>query len=189
MTTVAPTPTAEQIATLDPDHDFDAAYAAGVTYSHRRAHILTFVCPRPRCPARVGKDCLTPNGWLVAGGFHKERCDLAYGRTKPAKARRHRLTDAQAQRIEVAAETDGTITVAGTYANYSGDAADRAAGDALLNAGLMEQVAVDDYGYRTLRLTDEGWRTYWHNRLVIRRLPDQQHNTTCPCATEQETTQ
>lgn len=186
MTTVAPTPTAEQIATLDPDHDFDAAYAAGVTYSHRRAHILTFVCPRPRCPGRAGEHCTTPNSWLATGGFHRERCDLAYRRTKTAKPRKHRLTDPQAQHIEVAAETDGTITLAGQWAQFGGDAAERATGDALLRAGLFEQVAVDNHGYgeRTLQLTAEGWRQYWHNRLVIRRLPDQQHDTTCPCAAE-----
>lgn len=174
-------PTAEAIATLDPDVDFEAAYAVGVTYTHRRTHILTFACPRPRCPARVGEHCTTPNGWST--NFHKERIDLAYGRTKP-KPCKHRLTDSQAQRIEWAAE-HGTYYAAGQHAHFGGDAAERAVADALLAHGYVEEAAVDGYGERCLRLTAEGWRTYWHHRLVIRRLPDGRHDTTCPCVTEE----
>lgn len=181
MTTVVPQPTVEQIATIDPDTDFEAAYAAGVTFTHRRAHILTVACPRPRCRAGLGQHCITPNGWTA--NFHRERADLAYGRTKPARTRKHRLTDPQAVRIEVAAEY-GQFYAAGQYANFSGDAAERAVADALLRAELVEQVAEDAYE-RTLRLTAEGWRTYWHHKLVIRRLPDDQHDSTCPCATEE----
>lgn len=78
MTTTEVQPTAEQVATLDPDHEFERAYAAGVTYTHRRLHILTVACPRPRCAAPAGVHCTTPNGWLA--NFHRERVDLAYGR-------------------------------------------------------------------------------------------------------------
>ncbi len=177
-TSVAPEPTPEQIATVDPYRDPLAADAAGVTYVHAGAHIRTVACPRPRCPAGVGEDCRTPNGYVT--GYHPERRDRAYGRPAAPK-RKPRLTDAQAQRIEIAA-VHGQFHAAGQYANYSGDAAERAVADALLRAGLVEVTATDVYGERTLKLTPEGWRTYWHHRLVIRRHPDEQHDTLCPCA-------
>lgn len=141
---------------------------------------LSVPCPQPRCLARTGEDCRTPNGWLT---YHKAREKAVRGEA-PAAPRRHRLTDAQAQRIEVAAHY-GQVYAAGQYANFAGDAAERAVADALVHHGLMEAVAADQYGERKLHLTAEGWRTYWHHRLVIRRLPDDQHAGTCPCAEEE----
>lgn len=180
MTATVPIPTSEQIATLDPSVDFDAAYAAGVTFTHSGNHIRTFACPRKRCPARSGDSCRSPNGWGVAGGFHKERTDLAYGRTRPAKPRKHRLTDAQAQKLEVAAETDDhRLYAVGQYAQFGGDAADRQTADAMERGGLIHQVG-ENRGDRIFELTDEGWRVYHTHRLIIRRaLPD--HPATCPC--------
>lgn len=178
-----PTPTPEQIATLDPDRDFEAAYTAGVTFTHRRQHILTVACPRPRCNARVGENCATPNGWLT--DFHKDRADLAYGRTRPK--RKPRLTDRQAEWLEWAAESDDHRLVGpGQQAAFRGDAAARATADAMLAAGLVHVVAEDEYGERTLELTDLGWSTYWTHRLVIRRSLDYlNHPVTCPCRATQ----
>ncbi len=101
MNTTTPTPTAEQIATLDPDADYATAYAAGVTYFHRRTHVLTVACPRPRCAGRVGVHCTTPNGW--SAGLHPERADVAYGRTRKAGPHWFGATPTTpAQRVQVA---------------------------------------------------------------------------------------
>jgi hypothetical protein len=127
---------------------------------------LSAPCPMPRCRAAVGEGCRTPNGWLA---YHKAR-ERAVRGEQPKPTRKHRLTDAQAQRIEVAAEY-GQFCAPGQYADLGGDAAERAVADAL-----------ERHGERTMRLTAEGWRTYWHHRLVIRRLPDGRHDSTCPCA-------
>jgi hypothetical protein len=185
MTAAVITPTPQQIATLDPCVDFDAAYAAGVTFTHRRKHIQSFACPRKRCPARAGESCTTPNGWLAAGGAHKERADLAYGRTKPVKPRKHRLTDRQAQWLEGIAENESHRWHAtDKYAQFSGDAADRATADAMERGGLIHQVG-EERGERIFELTVEGWRLYWTHRLVIRRGTPPGHPATCPCkATE-----
>ncbi len=180
MTTTMPVPTAEQIATLDPDTDFDAAFAAGVTYFHRRDHVLTVACPRPRCAGRVGVHCTTPNGW--SAGLHKERADVAYGRTR--KARPHRLTDRQAEWLELAAESDDhRLYAPGMYANFSGDAAQRQTADAMENAGLIAQVGTTRDDERMFELTDAGWRLYWMHRLVIRHGTPPGHPDTCPCVT------
>lgn len=184
MTQTTTTPTPEQIATIDPLVDLDAADAAGVTLDHRRAHVLTFDCDEPRCSGRAGQYCTTPNGWLAKGGLHASRVDKAYGRTKPAKTRAHRLTDPQAEWLEHAAESDAhRLYAPDQYANLRGDAARRAKADAMERAGLIHQVAAaDDGAERVFELTDTGWAAYWTHRLVIRRgTPN--HPATCPCKT------
>jgi hypothetical protein len=158
--------------------DYFAAIAADA--ERRRADRdarLSAPCPMPRCRAGVGRDCTTPNGWLT---YHKARERAVRGEATPAH-RRPRLTDAQAQRIEWAAES-GTYHAAGQYATLGGDATERACADALERHGYIEQYDPSDSGERKFRLTAEGWRTYWHHRLVIRRLPDGRHDSTCPCA-------
>jgi len=179
-TATAPTPTAAQIATLDPETDFDAAWEAGVTFTHRAQHIKTVACPAPRCTGWVGESCRTPNGRTV--GFHKVRVDLSYGRTK-VTTRPHRLTDPQADAIERMAEA-GELWAPGKWANFRGDRARRAVADALVAHGYASVHRESEHGERCLRLTADGWRTYWHHRRVIRRLPDEQHEATCPCADE-----
>ncbi len=176
-----PVPTAEQIATLDPNTDFDAAYAAGVTFTHRRDRIQSFACPRPRCGARIGASCTTPNGWLAQ--FHRERVDLAYGIVRNARPRR--LTDTQAQWIEAAAESDDHLLYApDQYGTLRGDRARRQTADAMEAAGLIHQVGIGSDGCeRVFALTDAGWSTYWTHRLVIRRGSPPEHPDTCPCKT------
>lgn len=154
-------------------------HAVESEFAARRRLARTVACPMPRCRAPIGADCRTPNGYAA---LHAARVRAASAGTAPkAKPRRHRLTDAQAQRIETAAE-HGRIFAADQYGTLRGDAAERAVADALLRAGLVEQVRVLDSGERELRLTAEGWRTYWHHRLPIRRLPEARHAGTCPCA-------
>ena len=149
------------------------------SYADRVLHRQSVRCPMPRCSADVGQPCRTPNGW--AAGTHKARIRLADGEpAKAAKPRRHRLTEAQAQRIEIAAE-HGQFYAAGQYAQFGGDAAERAVADALLRHGLVEQASVDQYGERTLVLTEAGWRAYHEDPKVIRRVPDEQHPSMCPC--------
>lgn len=182
---ILPTPTAEQIATLDPDQDFEAAYTAGVTFTHRRLHILTVACPRPRCEARPGFHCRTPNGW--GRDFHHERADAAYGRVRPK--RKPRLTDRQAEWLECAAETpDHLLYAPDQYATLSGDAAARTTADAMEAADLIRHIRTEENGQeRVFELTGDGWRTYWTHRLVIRRSLDHlnhlNHPPTCPCKT------
>lgn len=144
-----------------------------------RERRLSAPCPMPRCPGRVGQDCQTPNGYRT---YHKAR-ERAVAGQPPRKPGKPRLTDAQAQRIEAAAEYE-VIYAAGQYATLGGDATERAVGDALLRHGWVEQTGESPSGERTMRLTAEGWRMYWHHRLVIRRLPDGRHTETCPCARE-----
>lgn len=154
-------------------------HAVETEFAARRRLARTVVCPMPRCRAPIGADCRTPNGYAA---LHSVRVKAAAGTPSKVKPRRHRLTDAQAQRIETAAE-HGRIFAADQYGTLRGDAADRACADALLRAGLVEQARVLDSGERELRLTADGWRAYWHHRLVIRRLPEERHAETCPCAT------
>jgi hypothetical protein len=185
MTQTTTTPTAEQIATIDPLVDMETADAAGITMAHRAAHILTVACDEPRCPGRTGDDCRSPNGWMVRYGFHASRVDKAYGRTKPAKTRAHRLTDPQAEWLEHAAESDAhRLYAPGQYGHLRGDAARRAKADAMERAGLIHQVATgSDGAERVFELTDTGWAAYWSHRLVIRRGTPPNHPATCPCKT------
>lgn len=145
-----------------------------------RAHRLSVACPRPRCPGVVGEGCRTPNGYLT---YHAARERLVRGEA-PAKVRPHRLTDPQAQRIEWAAEA-GVLYAAGQYATLSGDATERQVADALEKHGYIRLDGESDSGERRFVLTELGWRTYWHSRLVIRRLPEEKHESTCPCTTKE----
>jgi hypothetical protein len=176
-------PTPEQIATIDPAVDWEAALAAGVTFAHRAAHTRTVPCDdEPRCRARAGEGCTTPNGWGRAA--HQSRADRAYGR--PARPRRPgRLTDRQAQWLEVAAETDDhRLYAAGQYGYLDGDAHDRQTADAMERAGLIEQIGVGpDCHERIFDLTDAGWSTYWTHSLVIHRGTPEHHAADCRCKT------
>lgn len=179
------TPHPDAVATIDPAADIQAATAAGVNFTHRRDRIQTFACPRPRCRAQVGASCTTPNGYLAQ--FHRERVALAYPSAKPVRARKHRLTDVQAEWIENAAEGgDHRVYAPDQYAALSGDAARRQTADALVDAGLL--VVVDTVqGERVLELTGAGWSTYWTHTLVIRHGVPDDHPDTCPCVTTHPT--
>jgi hypothetical protein len=156
---------------------------APTTYQERRALYLSVPCPMPRCGKPPGWACTTPNGWAT---LHKARIRAALGQTPAApKPRKHRLTEAQAQRVEWAAE-HGRIYAADQYATLGGDAAERACADALLRHGLVTQVDTTRSGERVLKLTADGWRAYHHDPKVIRRVPDDQHPGICPCRTAQE---
>jgi hypothetical protein len=151
-------------------------------YAELIAARLSVPCPMPRCRAGVGRNCTTPNGWRT---YHRAREKAAYGEpATPTKPRKHRLTEAQAQRIEAAAHY-GQIYAADQHATLGGDAAERAVADSLLRHNLVEQTATTPSGERVLQLTADGWRTYWHHRLIIRHLPDDRHSTTCPCKGEE----
>jgi hypothetical protein len=136
-----------------------------------KAEKLKDPCDRPRCGAKPGEECKTPNGYRT---HHKSRGRLA------AVKRPHRLSDAQAQRIEWAAE-NGVFYAPGQWANLRGDATKRACADALERARLVEQVGWTDAGERIFRLTEAGWGAYHESPLVIRRVPDEQHPPVCPC--------
>lgn len=137
---------------------------------------LSVPCPQPRCLAPVGHPCRTPNGWAA---HHKAR-DRALAGTPAAKPRKHRLTDPQLEWIEWTAEA-GVTYAADQYATMGGDARDRTVADALLKHGYVEHFATGEGGERMLRLTAEGWRAYWHHPRIIIRLPNERHETTCPC--------
>lgn len=140
------------------------------------ARRLSVPCPQPRCNAPIGQPCRTPNGWAA---HHKAR-ERALAGTPAAKPHKHRLTDPQAEWIEWTAEA-GVTYAADQRANYGGDARNRTVADALLKHGYVEQFDTTGDGERKLRLTAEGWRAYWHHKLIIRRLPNGRHETTCPC--------
>lgn len=149
------------------------------TYAEGRRLYLSVPCPQPRCHARAGQDCTTPNGWAA---FHKARDRASRGeQPKPAKPRRHRLSEAQAERVEWAARL-GRYFAPDQYAQFGGNAAERAVADALQRHGLVEQFDTTESGERVFRLTEAGWRAYWHDPKVIRRLPDERHTELCPCA-------
>jgi hypothetical protein len=140
---------------------------------------LSQPCPMPRCPAGVGQECQTPNGWAT---YHKRRAwAVANGGVEPPrKARALRLSDAQAQRIEWAAER-GVYYAPDQYATLRGEAAERACADALERAGLVEQFDTSPDDERMFRLTTEGWKVYHTHRLVIRRFDESRHDDECPC--------
>jgi hypothetical protein len=137
-----------------------------------KAHKLRNPCSRPRCGAKVGEECRTPNGYRT---HHRERdSDLK------SVPRRHRLTDAQARRIEWAAER-GVYYAPGQYATLRGEAAERACADALERAGLVEQFGTTASEERMFRLTTDGWKAYHSSVLVIRRFDESRHDEQCPC--------
>ncbi len=136
-----------------------------------KAEKLNDPCDRPRCKAKPGEECRTPNGYRT---HHASR-----GRVAAVK-RPHRLTDAQAERIEWAAE-QGTFEAPGQYATLRGDAKRRACADALERVGLVAQVGETNYGWRIFELTEAGWKAYHESPLVIRRFDESRHDETCPC--------
>jgi hypothetical protein len=91
-----------------------------------------------------------------------------------------RLSEQQAERVELAAANGGVYHV--STAHFHGDAADRQSVNALEEKGILRFVALTDSGYgRRMELTEFGWKVYHQHRLVIRRVPDDQHPPTCPC--------
>ncbi len=137
----------------------------------KKAEKLKDECDKPYCRAKPGQECRTPNGHRT---HHKTR-----GRVAAVK-RPHRLSDAQAERIEWAAE-QGTFEAPDQYATLRGDAKRRACADALERAGLVVQVGTTGYGWRIFALTAAGWAAYHESPLVIRRFDESRHDETCPC--------
>lgn len=134
-----------------------------MTSGQRRAAIFSVPCPR--CRAAAGQPCRSPNGWAAR---HQVRERLARGETViPPKL--GRLTDAQAQRIEWAAEAGQVY--ASHHATEYGDRAQITCVEKLAEKGLLVLVG-DDGTERTFALTVAGWKVYREHRLVIRRLSD-----------------
>lgn len=144
-------------------------------------------CDRPHCRAKTwpGSLCTTPNGWMTR--FHAGRVRAAFGTPAPA-SKPHRLTDAQAQRLEwCAVDPDHHMYAPGQYANFRGDAANRGCADAMVKAGLLELVSQSNTGERTLTPTPAGWDLYHTHKLVIRRdLAPLGHPDTCPCTPRED---
>lgn len=92
-----------------------------------------------------------------------------------------RLTEAQAEEIESAAANGGVCWV--STAHFHGDAQHRQTTNALEAKGIYRATGeVSDGGWeRRLELTEFGWSVYHQHRLVIRRVPDEQHPPICPC--------
>lgn len=146
------------------------------TTSDTRAATFSTICPR--CSAQPGNHCLTPNGYRT---LHKVRIAAGQGQQPTAPAKRtHRLSDAQAQRIEWAAQ-DGRYLAPWQYAQFRGEAAERKVADALEHHGYIKQTGTTLDGYRVFELTEAGWAAYHNDPRVIRRLPDDQHPDICPC--------
>lgn len=92
--------------------------------------------------------------------------------TRQSTPRGVRLSEAQAERIEAAAEFGGRYEV--SLAHFHGDAADRQSVNALEAKGILREAARPSHGYwRVMKLTAFGWQVYRQHRLIIRRLPDQ----------------
>lgn len=93
-------------------------------------------------------------------------------KTRTATPKGVRLSEAQAERIEWAAQSEGRYDV--STAHFHGDAADRQSVNALEEKGILRFVETIDHGYsRRLELTAFGWQVYRQHRLVIRNLPDE----------------
>lgn len=152
---------------------------ATTIYDTRR-DTLSVTCPR--CKAQPGINCRTPNGHLTV---HQVRINAGQGKpATTATQRRRRLSDAQAQRIEWAAET-GKYTAPDQYATLRGEAKERTIADALERHGYIRQLdgergATPD-GYRVFELTEAGWAAYHSDPMVIQRLPNYKHPDICPC--------
>lgn len=140
-----------------------------VSYAEQIGHLRSVACPR--CHARPGDPCTTPNGYTTR---HKDRDRALAGTAPKPRANGLRLTEAQAERIERAAANGGDYWAPrpGGQALFSGDGAERQVATALLDKGLFELV---DAAVRNLsseahyRLTADGWRVYATHRLIIRR--------------------
>lgn len=141
-----------------------------LSYAERRKIILSVACPRTGCRAQIGEPCRSPNGW---GARHLVREHLARGQSVPAP-KLGPLTEAQAQRIEVAAEA-GSVW-APHRADFRGDRAQITVVEKLADKGLLVLVSQDDME-RHYALTVAGWRVYREHRLIIRRLTDDEIDT------------
>lgn len=148
------------------------------TITDTRRDTLSVACPR--CKAQPGVNCRTPNGHLTV---HKVRIDAGQGQQAPAAPKRpRRLSDAQAERIEWAAEL-GRYIAPGQYATLRGEARERTIADALARHGYIHQVGTTDAEERVFKLTADGWNAYHNDPKVIPRLPDDKHPAICPCRT------
>ncbi len=82
-----------------------------------------------------------------------------------------RLSERQAEAIELAAQSDGTYYV--STAHFHGDAARRQVANAVVERGIFREVGLTSGGYdRVLELTWFGWQVYRLNARIIRRLDD-----------------
>lgn len=102
-------------------------------------------------------------------------------KVKAVTPRGVRLSEAQAEEIESAAANGGVCWI--STAHFHGDAQHRQTTNALESKGIYRATGeVTDGGWeRRLELTEFGWSVYHQHRLVIRRVPDEQHPPICPC--------
>ncbi|MER7331795.1 MULTISPECIES: hypothetical protein [unclassified Micromonospora] len=86
---------------------------------------------------------------------------------KPVTPKGVRLSEQQAERIEIAAAHGGKTL--GPLGHFSGDAAWRQTVLSLVAKGILAEGEVVDHGYsREYTLTDFGWQVYANHRLIIR---------------------
>lgn len=102
-------------------------------------------------------------------------------KVKAVTPRGVRLSEAQAEEIESAAANRGVCWI--STAHFHGDAQHRQTTNALEAKGIYRDTGeVTDGGWeRRLELTVFGWEVYHQHRLIIRRVPDEQHAPICPC--------
>lgn len=141
--------------------------------------VKAVACTRPRCRARVGEHCTTPNGYTTKP--HRER-ETAAGLRPAPPARAPRLTVKMSNWLEIAAHRDGhELYAPDQHASLSGEAAMRQTADAMERAGLIREVDRTAHGERIFNLTDLGWSTYWTHPLCWASASRLGHAKTCPC--------
>jgi hypothetical protein len=119
---------------------------------------------------------------LPDGFYAAQEADAApvVAKAKPVSARGVRLSEAQAEEIERAAANGGVYHAPTSH--FHGDAQQRQSSNALEAKGILRFVALTGDGYdRRMELTEFGWSVYHQHRLIIHRVPDEQHPPVCPC--------
>lgn len=125
----------------------------------------------------------------LARAYHRNPSDAPAGQVQEAEAaaapiptktakqptpKSVRLTEVQAERIEVTASSGGITWVPTTH--LSGDAANRQCANALAAKGIIEATGEQTRYYEAeYRLTDFGWQVYLNHRLIIRRDEGDRH--------------
>ncbi len=112
---------------------------------------------------------------LLPAGYY----DVTEAAAKPIPARAVkrptprgvRLSDRQAETIEIAAQNGGTYYASTVH--FHGDAARRQVANAVVERGIFREAGFASDGYdRVLEMTWFGWQVYRQHRMVIRRLDD-----------------
>jgi hypothetical protein len=150
-------------------------YAQVPTHQTRLGRIAGFTTEQSHAAAALVRE--VGRNWYGQAdrfaGFETVASPIHATTAKPPTPKGVRLSEAQAEEIERAAERGGELYA--STAHFHGDAHHRQTVQALEAKGIVRFVRLSEDGYdRVYELTQFGWQVYQQHRLIIRRLPDPQ---------------